>query len=904
MIYSTTYDFKKSCVNFDDKELKIYAHPNELLHKHSNKTWNVFKELMDDSILNSFYSFFKENNYLNLSENEFLDVIKKFVYYHDIGKISFSFQLNKLTEEKPELRKKRYSQLKTLYGKSTKEILNKMVSEHSFSGYYIFNNYLLENYDLGNNLLLLFLSFSILGHHTEIKKISENKSLNEEKKKKLITSFILNNFIFKKEVNRDLKNINDINEYIDKLNELIKENKYTNDMFSSFYKYIYSVLISADALASAQCNEKEIDMNSINNRIDSELLNRMKNRYNSLDINQNINDRIYTNIKDINDLRHNMLIESSENLIKSIKNDPSQHIFYLNMPTGAGKTNTSMKLALNLLEYTNANRVIYAMPFINIIDQNYDIIKNHWNLEINKEIRDICSTSSFVNKDKNDLPEIIIKDDFFDYPIMCTTFVRLFDIILNDKKNSNYAFSSLSNSVIILDEVQSLPLKNWTSLTYILNSISKNYNIYFILMSATLPQFDKLLLNNISDNDKINCELLIKEPSIYFNHKYFSNRNRIVGSIKEFSLSKEEDKVKLINYYSEIIEENFNNEQNHGLIVLNTVKSSKIVYDIIKELSYSLNFKVDLLNSTVIKTKKRKLIDKINNLDLNEKYILISTQSIEAGVDASFDFVIRDFATLDSIEQVRGRCNRGNEGKIGNVYLTNLKLKNKSTYEYIYSQDELKTRVTTTKNLFKNKTNLNYEFKDIDNYYNTISNKINTKESQKDNNDEFSDFKNIERWNTANYKKFKEENGIHIIDKKKEISFYIEEKASIDYFSDDEIKFLEEKNLIKNNMVDSIEILEDYIKEIENIKKNEFMKSRIIRKQYGSIMNNFIINTYKDCNLIKEYENSESYNKNCKYFNVIYSDLIGDETYKMYSLNSGLNKNFKYDADKLTKRFI
>ena len=70
---------------------------------------------------------------------------------------------------------------------------------------------------------------------------------------------------------------------------------------------------------------------------------------------------------------------------------------------------------------------------------------------------------------------------------------------------------------------------------------------------------------------------------------------------------------------------------------------------------------IDLLNSSLMPSTKREIISKINNLAQDKKYILISTQSVEAGVDVSFDFVVRDFAIIDSIEQIRGRCNRSRE---------------------------------------------------------------------------------------------------------------------------------------------------------------------------------------------------------------------------------------------------
>ncbi|HIH95975.1 MAG TPA: hypothetical protein HA348_00545 [Thermoplasmata archaeon] len=91
----------------------------------------------------------------------------------------------------------------------------------------------------------------------------------------------------------------------------------------------------------------------------------------------------------------------------------------------------------------------------------------------------------------------------------------------------------------------------------------------------------------------------------------------------------------------------------------------------------------------------------------DKKYILVSTQSVEAGVDVSFDFVVRDFATLDSIEQVRGRCNRNrelnekDENRKGNAYIINIKRSKKEDYGYIYNKEEKDTKIKETQSTLK-----------------------------------------------------------------------------------------------------------------------------------------------------------------------------------------------------------
>ena len=427
--------------------------------------------------------------------------------------------------------------------------------------------------------------------------------------------------------------------------------------------YIYSLLIVSDVFASDKFDSSvgEVKKIAFNNRIDSFLYDKMNHSFYNISYNMGLNYEKYVDnlndIADINLLRKQMLLESSKNLLDQLSNN---RVFFLHMPTGGGKTNTSMKLALDIIGNTDANRIIYAMPFINIIEQNFDVISKSFGLsEDEGEIRKIYSGSETIFDEKDDdfKHHILLNDDFFNYPVICTTFVSLFNSIIKNNKKLKFKLSSLANSVIILDEIQSLPLKNWNSLYYIINELAENYNIYFIIMSATLPNFDKLKLDSNTDFSYSNISL-IDNPTKYFNH-YLFDRTEIKGDMKSFEFN-EDSYEEFMEYLWTIIQKNFNQGYNKGLMVFNTIKSSRLVFDKLSEFieekqcaddSLDLSgLEINLLNSSLMPSTKREIISRINNLDDDKKYILISTQSVEAGVDVSFDFVVRDFAIIDSIE--------------------------------------------------------------------------------------------------------------------------------------------------------------------------------------------------------------------------------------------------------------
>ncbi|MDO5836356.1 MAG: CRISPR-associated helicase Cas3' [Methanobacterium sp.] len=933
-IFDLRYDENSSCFWTGNDSLKIWAHDNELLRDHISKTKILFSQISKEEIIFDFYNNFYNQGYLDINYEDFLSYLFKMVEFHDIGKISFNFQVNRVQnlEIIPLLEK---------YGFN--ELIWQISADHSFISSLLYANYLIKNLktknsSLNNNIILLLFPYLIYGHHTTIKDILyETEFAYDSKSEK--TFYLLSIFLFGEEPQ-------DIRTFQDSLYIFLKKNN--DPKISFYYSYFYSILVTSDVIASSYADHDIVTVRKYsenwNNRINDEIINSIKQKFYELSYNKKckdissedlLSDDKINFLSDINDLRTEMLKEASFNLKNSLKKDPNKKIFYLNMPTGGGKTNTSMKLALDVLENTDINRVIYAMPFINIIDQNYNDIKDYFGLsEDNGEIRKIYSASESIFSDisDDDKSEIILKDSFFDYPVLCTTFVAFFNSIIKNKKRYKYTLSALSNSIVILDEIQSLPLKNWTSLYYLINELSTNYNIYFIIMSATLPDFDELKLNK---DVKFNYETinLIKEPNKYFSH-YLFDRTEIKNEIIELN-TKDDD---FSFYFEDILEKNFEINYNKGLIVLNTIKMSKLVYDKLYELKEKYRFEIDLLNSSIIPSEKRKIIQKINNMNSdNSRYILVSTQSVEAGVDVSFDFVIRDFATLDSIEQIRGRCNRSrelnvrfcDENKKGNVYIINIKRNDRLDHRYIYDKEELDAKIRETEKLLGN--NLNYDYSNVLDYYRLISNNINRIQDNKETNFVFSDRdKNITSWNTLKFSELTDKDyGVHIIKKKNnQYSFFVAirmdilndngglkdksiEQMDVDEIKDfykknednfiftlNEIKYLKNYkseygvNLIKNNSVDGVKLIECYEKLIKEFRKDIGTK-KILQKEFSSILYKFIFqitgNELEFENLIisQELEKVGS-----SYFHIIPPNKIGDGENCIYSLKTGFNFDY------------
>ena len=450
-------------------------------------------------------------------------------------------------------------------------------------------------------------------------------------------------------------------------------------------------------------------------------------------------------------------------------------------------------------------------------------------------------------------------------------------------------------------------------------------------MSATLPDFDNLKLSKDVKFD-YNSVHLIENPMKYFSHPAF-DRTQVNGNVVEMEIDTD-DNSDVLDFLEEALTENFENDYNHGLIVLNTIKVSKWIYNCLNELKCEYGFEIDLLNSTIIPSEKRKIIYKINNMDEDSRYILISTQSVEAGVDVSFDFVVRDFATLDSIEQIQGRCNRSrelnkrfeDETKKGKVYLTYLKRKNRYDHEFIYEKAELETKIKETRSIIAE--NPNYNYKNVLNYYEKVSQHINHIQDKKEENFVFMDRNNIDSWNQLKYSDLLDSHyGVHIIQNKGfQCSFFVETKINIfvdnnssqklvidsmepeeldEIYKNNEKKFVFTSNelnylkryeskygvrIIKNNTIDGSELIKCYFEEIEKFKE-DFGAKKILQKEFSSILYKFIFQVTGDEREFEDLIGTNGFTK-VGFFYIIPEEKIGKGENKIYSVETGFNFDF------------
>ncbi|MBU3812179.1 MAG: CRISPR-associated helicase Cas3', partial [Candidatus Niameybacter stercoravium] len=314
--------------------------------------------------------------------------------------------------------------------------------------------------------------------------------------------------------------------------------------------------------------------------------------------------------------------------------------FYsLTVPTGGGKTLSSLGFALYHAVANEQKRVIYTIPFTSIIEQNAEVFARV--LGRNNVVE---HHSNYENpyKTKEELLKFQLAQENWYEPIIVTTNVQFFETLFSNKPSKVRKLHNISNSIIILDEIQSIPNKYIKPCLAALNELVINYDCTIVLCSATQPEYDK----NKLFLEEVKIEEIIDDPQKLF---------------KELRRTKE--------YYIghqtiEDLAERLQSEE-QALCIVNTKKHAKDLFEMLGQEDNHFH-----LSTHMYPVHRKEVISQIKEL-LQEGMPckVISTQLIEAGVDIDFPKVYRSLSGIDSIVQAGGRCNR--EGKLeqGEVYV-------------------------------------------------------------------------------------------------------------------------------------------------------------------------------------------------------------------------------------------
>ncbi len=315
--------------------------------------------------------------------------------------------------------------------------------------------------------------------------------------------------------------------------------------------------------------------------------------------------------------------------------------FYsLCVPTGGGKTVSSLLWAIKHAIKNHNDRIIIAIPYTSIVTQTANILSNIFGQE---NVLEHHSNTDFDQySDETIRLKMRLATENWDYPIIVTTNVQLFESLFSNKPSMCRKIHNIVNSVIILDEVQTLPLKFLQPIVDTLKTFQRIFSTSILFTTASLPVLQGEIRWGVGPR---NCfrgidniiEIATPRPDLDCNTK------RVNLIFDETETTHEEIAARIA-------------QHPRALCIVNSRKDAKIIYEHLPEGDLKFH-----LSRMMCSAHIRKVIDKIKvalTSDASTKIWVIATQLIEAGVDIDFPVVFRQEAGLDSILQAAGRCNR------------------------------------------------------------------------------------------------------------------------------------------------------------------------------------------------------------------------------------------------------
>ncbi len=318
-------------------------------------------------------------------------------------------------------------------------------------------------------------------------------------------------------------------------------------------------------------------------------------------------------------------------------------IYRLNMPTGAGKTLSSLRYALAHSKKWGKQHIFFVMPLLAIIDQNADILRQYLGRE---DIVLEHHSNLIPTEDKQELDRRELLMENWDAPVVITTLVQLLNTMFSHKTSSIRRFHSLCNSVIVIDEVQTVPTNMLSLFNQTITFLAEVCGTTVILCSATQPALEFAQHPLLpTPSDMIPYEEKLWKP--FLRTVIQPLPGKTLDEIAAFAAEQLTEKQSV-------------------LIICNKKAQAAQLYELLKDQDAACFH----FSASMCMAHRRKVLAKMETVKRSGKVLCISTQVMEAGVDISFQCVIRLMAGMDSVVQSAGRCNRNGESDIPeNVYV-------------------------------------------------------------------------------------------------------------------------------------------------------------------------------------------------------------------------------------------
>ncbi|MDD2980687.1 MAG: CRISPR-associated helicase Cas3' [Hespellia sp.] len=637
-----------------DEEGKIVK--RETLAEHTTLTASYFERIWSGKGMDAMLERFCQQVLKGISADAkaFLDeLILGIPIFHDFGKINPDFQKNKMKN-------------KQISGKNAFSYVS---SRHSIISSVIYLDYYLDKLKTLDvekcekkeiRRLITLHAYILERHHSDLNEFSRfMESLTSENGNDVVQVLAEGKCdVYQKDFSLHGKKVNSLLQEIRKQNAQDRERQECIGIYI-YVKMLYSVLVSSDFYATSEF----MSGTQITQLGDIDDISQWMKIYEDTKLMQTI--RKYQReeypkskealrvSRDINQLRTEMLIDAELVLKENI----TENLFYLEAPTGSGKSNTAMDLSFQMMkEDTRLKKIYYIYPFNTLVEQNLQSLKKVFggeqsvmdNIAVVNSLTPIKMTKHEKKKESESedtmcYQKALLDRQFLNYPMILSTHVSMFDTMFGDTKESAFGFHQLMNSVIVLDEIQSYKNTIWGEIICFLKGFAYLLNIKILIMSATLPDLDLL------SADTYHAVKLMKDRDKYFSNPCFKERVKV-----SYELLKESGEEAA----EDLLAEHVRHLAESGKkILVEFIKKNSAAhfFSKLKEME-EISCDVEYMSGDDSLMERGRILDKIKNA--KSAIILIATQVIEAGVDIDMDIGYKNISKLDSEEQFMGRINR------------------------------------------------------------------------------------------------------------------------------------------------------------------------------------------------------------------------------------------------------
>lgn len=852
------------------------SYANKIVEAHNLE--GIIKKLAEDSVP-------KKLNNRSLIADIIEDLFWKAIAFHDLGKINHEFQQKRMGNNNPIVK------VKHSFGSQ-----HSIISAYLHLALFFYDFQALQLSDEEQMFLInaaFYLCNPIIQHHSStIGKCQNENEWSEQQNGEPICG---------KEIEKLRPYLQIIDcqlndEQIGMFHEYLLGN--TNHIFETYnqaiiekdcgfplyalIKLLYSLLTAADYLATAHYMNGWQNMISdfgilgestknkiVNNARNSKPYN--KQTYSDIAEGKTINpdDFKERNGKNLNTLREALAID----VIKNVKNNLDKRLFYIEAPTGGGKTNVSM-LALSelLTAIPTIQKVFYVFPFTTLITQTFKCLKETLGLEDGELMEFHSKAPKNTGRYEDDYLNYI-DTLFLNFPIVLLSHVSFFNVLKTNEKDRNYLVQRLSHSVVIIDEVQSYPPKIWDKMVYFIANYAKYFDIRFILMSATLPKIGELIENKSLGNEFV---YLVNNKNLFFQNPNFANRVDFDYSLLQWAKPDKDDIETYLERLGEFVdresklyaETNTDNPDSVFTVVEFIFKKSAGYFYEIMQRNTTCFDEIMLLSGTILEPRRKQIINALKSDKYrSKKILLVTTQVVEAGVDIDMDLGFKDKSLIDSEEQIAGRINRNANKKNCKLYIFDC-----NAEKTIYGSDD---RYKFVKEFVSEEYQKILETKDFDYLYDKIIERIKQK-----NKSQF----------MVNLKDMLDSilkldctavnNSFEIIDRQNR-SIFIPLEINTNLIDNKLLKIAEEFGLNTDTALSGQDVWTKYEEIIKN-QDVDFVSNRIMLDKIQSLMSQFTISIFpesKDYDMLKIYGEEK------------YGYLFLHAFEEIYSFENGINTN-------------